>query len=425
MVSVRVTALGFLILFLVEPLAVGAPPEHVSARCIKMEFTWIPGGKFEMGNRLSRDEFVKAAGRRPGFEDGYLQHGVEIDPFYIGTTEVTVAQFRSFVHDTKYQTTAERVKAKCWWNRPEFKQGDRHPVIYVSYEDALAFVEWMSLKDRILYRLPTEAEWEFAAWGGSVDEFPWNGPASDASRYGNFKAPGSANRFTLPVKSLAPNGYGVYDMLGNVWEWCSDWADDPYSFVREKNPTGPASGTLRAYRGGSWEDVLVLPTVRNHQPPKSFYRNGGFRVARDVDLKDHPWQQATLCRWTHLTRRELLVVCEIGQDVPLGDVRWKVLRVEPARRHSENSSTKVVQVEYEIENRGSEPKKLAVPDVFDDQGRRFEAAYDLTPVVIDKLNPGIVQKLTVAYKTPNDPCSLILAVEGFKDGKRMQGVVRL
>jgi iron(II)-dependent oxidoreductase len=211
----------------------------------------VPGGKFSMG-----------AG--DGDPDEAPNHQVSVDAFYIDAQEVTIGHYKKFMEATGHQPP-------LYW-QPELDRPE-DPVAGVSWEDAAAYASWAGK------RLPTEAEWEYAARGGSMGgKYPW-GDTPDTG-YANFKSFG-----ILPVKSLKPNGYGIYDMLGNVWEWCSDWYDSAYydSSARE-NPRGPASGTHKVLRGGAWycDAREVRVSNRFYSLPDAKSYNVGFRCVKSV-----------------------------------------------------------------------------------------------------------------------------------------------
>ena len=158
-----------------------------------------------------------------------------------------------------------------------------HPVVLVPYDDAVAYCRWLSDALGRIARLPTEAEWEKAARGGTDGQrYPW-GDDIDPSR-GNFLSdPAVKNeRGTRPTGTYPANGYGLYDMAGNVWEWVSDWyASDYYSISDSRNPRGPESGSMRIVRGGSWvnEDIGMLRCAYRHQvPPDTYAHSVGFRI---------------------------------------------------------------------------------------------------------------------------------------------------
>ncbi len=177
------------------------------------------------------------------------QHEVYTDAFYMDEHPVTNEQYRKFVEatghrepeGTGYVNGKLQGGLKPWkdrnFNKPE------QPVVCVRWEDASAYAEWVG------GRLPTEAEWEKAARGGLVGKKYPNGDtiSHDDANYGKQQ------KGTMLVKKYPPNGYGLYDMAGNVWEWCSDWWDaDYYEKSPKDNPTGPSSGSYHVFRGGSW-----------------------------------------------------------------------------------------------------------------------------------------------------------------------------
>ena len=183
----------------------------------------IPAGSFDMGSGESSDE-------QP-------VHTVYVDAFYMDEYEVTNAQYWKFMSATGHREPR-------YWDDSDYNQPNQ-PVVGVDWNDAVAYARWAGR------RLPTEAEWEYAARGGlSGRKYPWGDPISTSqANYGsNVGKP-------VPVGSYSANGYGLYDMAGNVYEWCSDWYDeDYYSSSPSRNPQGPSSGSYRVLRGGSWND---------------------------------------------------------------------------------------------------------------------------------------------------------------------------
>ena len=191
---------------------------------------------------------------------GYTKVGDPIyQDFYMDVTEVTVGQFKKFLKSSGY----EPKKPIDWEELYEYSPTDEHPMIYVSWFDARAYCEWAGK------RLPTEKEWEFAARGGLVDkEFPWGDEESIAREYANFRGALGRDQWdktTAPVGSFRPNGYGLHDMAGNVWEFCEDW----YSEDKE----------YRVLRGGSWgsSPVGLRAAVRGHFNPTGTLFYLGFR----------------------------------------------------------------------------------------------------------------------------------------------------
>jgi formylglycine-generating enzyme required for sulfatase activity len=256
----------------------------------------IEGGTFLMGSRGG-----------PAYEGPV--HEVEVDAFWMDRHEVTVAEFARFVAATGHTTDAEAfgwsgvfdVKTGAWekvdgadWRHPEGPgsgAADDEPVCQVSWRDAAAYARWAGK------RLPTEAEWEFAARGGlSGKTYAWGDDLRPGGRpvanwwQGVFPGRDTGEdtfRGRAPVGSFPPNGYGLSDVAGNVWEWCADWyADDYYHTSPRKNPKGPEAGTERALRGGSWmcaENFCSNYRVaaRSHATPDSGLNNLGFRCAGD------------------------------------------------------------------------------------------------------------------------------------------------
>ena len=219
-----------------------------------MEFVFVQGGCYQMGDT---------------FGDGYSNekpvHEVCVSDFSIGKHEVTVGQFRKFVNDSKYRTEAEKGDGcyiwtgSTWdkqrdksWRNPGFSQTDNHPVACVSWNDAQEFIKWQSRKSSKKYRLPTEAEWEYAARsGGKSEKYAGTSSESSLGSYAWHDA-NSASK-THPVGQKQPNGLGLYDMSGNVWEWVQDWyGSDYYKSSPQNNPEGPSEGSNRVSRGGSW-----------------------------------------------------------------------------------------------------------------------------------------------------------------------------
>ena len=167
-------------------------------------------------------------------------------------------------------------KAKLTWRQPELKQSDEYPVVQVNWNDAVAFCEWLSRKSGASCRLPTEAEWEYACRAGTTTL--WHCGNSDATlqEYAWFAA--NASRKIHPVAQVKPNAWGLFDMHGNVWEWCGDWHDDSYyQNSPPADPLGPMiTSSYRVIRGGSW----IVPA----SSCRSAYRLGNQSVNRSSGL---------------------------------------------------------------------------------------------------------------------------------------------
>jgi formylglycine-generating enzyme required for sulfatase activity len=297
----------------IEVMTCGAEPgpdrDRVQAikNSVDMKLVYIPPGKFLMGSPESE----------PGREAQEIQHAVELTKgFYLGAHEVTVGQFKQFVADTKYQTDGERdgkgayganeageikeMHARFTWKTPGFEQSNDHPVVDVSWQDAKAFCKWLSEKERKNYRLPTEAEWEYACRAGTKTAYVHGddpeglatvGNGADATARAKFSGWSigikgkDGNLFTAPVGQFNANPFGLYDMHGNVWEWCEDWYE-PNSYPKEKqiNPTGPAEGKAKVQRGGGWSsDAKRLRSAARVGRGPSAYRGCylGFRVVSE------------------------------------------------------------------------------------------------------------------------------------------------
>jgi formylglycine-generating enzyme required for sulfatase activity len=249
----RLLVIGVLAATLANLEAHGTLAKEIT-NSIGMKLVRIEAGTFRMGSPASEEG-------RDGDEGP--QHEVEITrPFYLGKYAVTVEQFRTFVQDTGYRTDAEKVTAKFpelapvtfTWKNPGIKQGANHPVAYVSYNDALAFCRWLSHKEGSTYRLPTEAEWEYCCRAGSKTRFASGDTEESLKGVANLSSSAST-----PVGTFKPNAWGLYDMEGNVSQWCSDWYDkDFYENSPKRDPEGPARGGTRIVRGTSWVDQRPL-----------------------------------------------------------------------------------------------------------------------------------------------------------------------
>ena len=168
-------------------------------------------------------------------------HTVTLDAFYMDTHEVTVGQFKQFVNQTGYNYGGNKWAHRYWSDVAKYSPGDGYPMVYVDWNDAVAYAEWAGK------RLPTEAEWEYAARGGLEGKrYPWGNDTNVARNYANYSGTGRS----APVGSYPANGYSLYDMAGNVYEWCNDWHDgNYYTNSPVNNPQGPENGSRRVLRG--------------------------------------------------------------------------------------------------------------------------------------------------------------------------------
>ncbi len=217
-------------------------------------------------------------------------HEVYVDNFWMDETLVTNAQFAQFAFDTDYETEAERnggawgyhdgvyaFQACLSWQSYALPERMDHPIVLVSWNDACAYAQWAGK------RLPTEAEWEKAARGPSAGQlFPW-GDQSPNGVQSNFARPPAHLPPTTPVRQFPANGYGLYDLVGNVWQWCADWySSGYYADSPRTNPPGPLIGTTRVRRGGAWNVIQAFRlrcANRGAMPPSACAPNVGFRCA--------------------------------------------------------------------------------------------------------------------------------------------------
>jgi formylglycine-generating enzyme required for sulfatase activity len=275
----------------------------------------LPGGRFLMGSEA--DEGAPGDGEAPVRE-------VMLRPFWMDITAVTNAAFARFVQATGYVTTAEQegwsfvfagllppqyaptravTEAPWWrqvpganWQHPEGPQSalagrDTHPVVHVSWYDALAYAHWDGK------RLPTEAEWEFAAGGGRLAQrFPWGEALTPEGVHrmnvwqGEFPTRNDcADGYygTAPADAFPPNDFGLYNMTGNTWEWCSDWFSPEHAAGPLLDPRGPEHGTQRVIRGGSYLCHASYcnryrVSARSASTPESSAGHQGFRCVRDL-----------------------------------------------------------------------------------------------------------------------------------------------
>jgi eukaryotic-like serine/threonine-protein kinase len=255
-----------------EPVRAIETSEEI-VNSIAMKLVLIPAGEFLMGSPLRQ---------RGTSKEEKPQHVVRITrPFYMGMTEVTRGEFCRFVGDTGYQTEAEKRGGHKTWQDPGFEQTDEHPVVNVSWNDAVAFAEWLSQKEGPTYRLPTEAEWEYACRAGTTTRYSFGDDQSQLGEYAWFE--GNSGDRTHPVGQKKANAWGLFDMHGNVWEWCWDWyADDYYKRSPTDDPRGPDEACTRVFRGGSWNigPDYARSAFRMAYLPEHRFNGLGFRLAR-------------------------------------------------------------------------------------------------------------------------------------------------
>ncbi len=273
------------------------------ANSIKMRLQLIPPGRFQMGSSGNGSpEFLRPV------------HSVQITrPFYFGSYEVTRGEFAKFIAASHFKTKAERAKGgwhlvntenrnawdskhKFTWHAPGFPQADDHPVIDICWDDAQAFCQWLSQKEKKTYRLPTEAEWEYACRAGTTEKSYGGDDPEQLTKIGNIADATAKSKFpawglvkssdgwlyTSPVGQFRPNNFGLYDTVGNAMEWCSDWyGSDYYKTSPEIDPPGTTPSQTHVARGGSFyvtgDAVGRWHFKADHHSPEM-----GFRVVREI-----------------------------------------------------------------------------------------------------------------------------------------------
>ncbi|MEM7542260.1 MAG: bifunctional serine/threonine-protein kinase/formylglycine-generating enzyme family protein [Pseudomonadota bacterium] len=298
----------------ISPSALGASMfDPMSDGTSSPEMIVVPPGSFMVGSQPNEH------GRTDN--EGPQRRIHLLEPFAISKTEVTVAQFRRFVEDTAYVTDAERApqrgcrvhdngwqwRANLNWKNPGYSQNEAHPVVCVSWDDAVAYVNWLSERTGAFYYLPSETQWEYAARSGNATARFWEAKGEAACRYANVSDVTRASdhdldsspnnifvcedgfTYSAPVGSFGENDYGLVDMLGNVWEWTADCWNQTYSGVPVNgDPRLSGHCENRVYRGGSWGNFpsLVRAAKRGTDPRNFRYYNVGFRIGRLIEAPD-------------------------------------------------------------------------------------------------------------------------------------------
>ncbi len=252
----------------------------------------IPVGTFMMGSPESEKD-------RQSDEDP--QRKVSIAAFEMGRFEITVGQFRQFVQDNNYRTVAEQNGKGCYvwinnewkqqpernWQSPGFTQSDNQPVVCVSWDDAQAYVTWLANKTGKQYRLPTEAEWEYAARAGTPTRYWWGDDIGNNNAVCGDCGSQWDGKQTAPVGSFKSNTFGLHDTAGNVWEWVQDcWHENYINAPADGSAWGDANGgycSTRVVRGGSWvsNPQNLRSADRDRDVTEDANFNLGFRIARD------------------------------------------------------------------------------------------------------------------------------------------------
>jgi formylglycine-generating enzyme len=317
--------------FSLAALLQASPPAPL-VDSLGIAFVRLPAGEFAMGSDepvealaaaypdLDRSRFERLTDERP-------VHVVRISkPFEMSRHEVTVGQFRAFIQRSGHvpQSIADGTGGYGYnpgydpatsprndafegrrpiysWQNPGFPQGDDHPVVNVTWHDAAALARWLTAQEGRRYRLPTEAEWEYACRAGKRSRYQHGDAPQELVRVANsFDADTAAlwpqwrdralaghdgHTFTAPVGSFAPNDFGLFDMHGNVWEWTADWyGEDYYAQSPATDPTGPAAGDTKVRRGGSWHSwpLYTRCSYRNWNTPETRYTLVGIRLVREA-----------------------------------------------------------------------------------------------------------------------------------------------
>lgn len=312
------------------------PPQRVVENSLGMKFSWVAAGDFIMGSSEAPEALARSypqyeSKRLADLGDEAPAHAVRITrPFFLGQHEVTVGQFRAFLAASGYTPESiadgtggygysraydpaksqrgdafEGRDPKYSWQNPGFAQTDDHPVLNVTWNDAVAMSQWLSKQEGKTYRLPTEAEWEYACRAGtSTRYYNGNEPESLTQIANTFDADAAQNwpawqpfalkghdgyAFTAPVGSFKPNAFGLYDMLGNAWEWTADWHDENY-YAKSPvaDPQGPADGSVRVRRGGSWHTWALYArcSYRNWNSAQTRYTLVGMRLLLEAENAD-------------------------------------------------------------------------------------------------------------------------------------------
>lgn len=218
----------------------------------------IPGGTFTMGGTFTTTT--------PALDDNYPTHLVTLSTFKMGETEVT-----------------QKLWVAIMGSNPSFFVGEDLPVESVNYQDIQLFLQKLNQVSGKSYRLPTESEWEYAAGGGADTLTLWAG-TSDFALYGDYMWHNSnSTNKTHPVGTKLPNTLGLYDMSGNVWEWCSDLYASKYQSADATNPTGPLTGTMRVIRGGAYSvnSIYAFKAFRSYNFPEDRKSTTGFRLVQN------------------------------------------------------------------------------------------------------------------------------------------------
>lgn len=249
--------------------AICSAADDVVVNTLEMKLKRVAAGQFAMGSPASEE-------RRRSDE---TQRKVVISrPFFMATTEVTQSQWFALM------------KTKPWADKRFIRQGDQYAATFISWTAAVEFCRKLSKKEGKRYRLPTEAEWEYACRAGTTTRFSFGDNADQLSDYGWYgkNAFDLGDRFAHQVAERKPNAWGLYDLHGNNWEWCSNWygkLSPAEAALVHRDPHGPETGTRRVIKGGSWHGLpgLCRSACRFSRPPDIVLNDLGFRIVLETD----------------------------------------------------------------------------------------------------------------------------------------------
>ena len=279
-----------------EPWPIGkVGPKASFSNSVGMTMKLIPAGKFTMGSPVGEVKHYEDESQRP----------IELTiPYYMGSHEVTVKQFDEFVKNTNrdvsdntygFSTATNTTVAgdEFSYKNPGWDQKENHPAVCINWHDAMEYCRWLSQKEDRVYRLPTEAEWEYACRAGTKTTYSFGN--QDISQFANIaeqkawhsdNGPKDGFKFSSPVGTFKPNAFGLFDMHGNASEWCFDfWQKEYYKNSPIKDPKGPDSGKLRITKGGAFgnEAQLTRSATKIQTHPNDRFWSIGFRVVCEID----------------------------------------------------------------------------------------------------------------------------------------------
>jgi formylglycine-generating enzyme required for sulfatase activity len=309
---------------------------------IEPEMVYVPAAKFMMDDDSSaRVPLGQLDLRLAGLtvsDDGAVEFippppkprlEIYLDAFYVAKYPITNQEYNEFLKDTG--------RKKPRYRNDVIFNGPRQPAVWVNWNDAVAYCEWLSMKTGKKYRLPTDAEWEMAARGTDDRRYPWGNEEPDRT-FANYNMHvGHTTKVDEYPKNKSP--YGVMDMAGNVGEWCSDWWDGDFSEIKRclsgggssiRNPKGPANGTARVARGGSWfaPPDFIRTSFRLGKAPGFEGYSSGFRCAMTPCLNQHPNE----CIMRVLKEKRAKPNIKLGMKQKLGERLRKKKKIKSTRK---------------------------------------------------------------------------------------------